>query len=130
MSRHDQWLLHSPQHKNAVLSEPIGQYVLPAVNSDTASLLSGSGSSIYAESIAGVPSMSGTSRMRAAPAITSGLKTAHTYTGANDTLFVQLQTPPQTSPTFMGGSKQRGNGAVTGRVILRCTEKLLSLIHI
>lgn len=124
MSRHDQWLLHSPQHKNAVLSEPIGQYVLPAVNSDTASLLSGSGSSIYAESIAGVPSMSGTSRMRAAPAITSGLKTAHTYTGANDTLFVQLQTPPQTSPTFMGGSKQRGNGAVTGRVILRCTEKL------
>lgn len=51
------------------------------------------------------------------------LKTVHTYTGASGKLLVQLHTPPQALPTYMGGSKSRGRGAVVGRVVLHCTDK-------
>ncbi|PKI82484.1 hypothetical protein MVES_003694 [Malassezia vespertilionis] len=59
-------------------------------------------------------------------------KTVHAYSGANGRLIVQyvhtaayqrLNTPPQASPTYMGGSQLRGRGALVGRLILRCTDK-------
>ena len=50
-------------------------------------------------------------------------KTTHTYRGADGKLLVQLFTPPQVSPTYMGGSKKRGRGAVRGRVVLHCVDK-------
>ncbi|WFC99837.1 hypothetical protein MYAM1_002583 [Malassezia yamatoensis] len=51
------------------------------------------------------------------------LKTIHTYTGATGKLIVQLMTPPQALPTYMGGSKARGRGSVVGRVRLVCNGK-------
>ena len=52
------------------------------------------------------------------------LKTVHTYSGAHGTLQVQLLTPPQASPTYMGGTHARGRGAMTGRILLECTSKM------
>ena len=52
------------------------------------------------------------------------LKTVHTYSGAHGTLRVQLLTPPQASPTYMGGTHARGRGAMTGRILLECTSKM------
>lgn len=48
----------------------------------------------------------------------AGLKRTHTYASGNGKVLVDLFTLPQRSPTFMGGSAERGRGAMTGQVIV------------
>lgn len=120
MNAHDPWVQQAMQ-KN-VLTAPLYQYAGPSQASGAALMPPGTDSTRYAESVP-------TRMLRSAPPSrrstrTNGaLKTVHSYTGANDTLFVQLHTPPQTSPTYMGGSKERESGAIHGRLILHCTDK-------
>ncbi|WFD36997.1 hypothetical protein MCUN1_003889 [Malassezia cuniculi] len=51
------------------------------------------------------------------------LKTVHRYSGVGGKLIVELLTPPQVAPTYMGGSKERGRGSLRGRIQLYCMEK-------
>ena len=120
MNAHDPWLPHA-MPKNA-LADPLYQYAGPSQASDSASILSGTGSTGYAESVPARVASSAPPSRRSTRS-NGALKTVHSYTGANDTLFVQLHTPPQTSPTYMGGSKERESGAIHGRLILHCTDK-------
>ncbi len=50
-----------------------------------------------------------------APGQASEPKTVHTYRGAGGRAVVELHTPPQRTPTYMGGSAERGRGAMIGR---------------
>ncbi|KDN53359.1 hypothetical protein K437DRAFT_271591 [Tilletiaria anomala UBC 951] len=45
-----------------------------------------------------------------------GLKTVHTYSGAGGRAILELHTAPQQTPTYMGGSVERGRGAMVGRL--------------
>ena len=120
MNAHDPWLPHTmPKH---ALSDPLYQYAGPSQASDSASILYSTGSTGYAESVPARVASSAPPSRRSTRS-NGALKTVHSYTGANDTLFVQLHTPPQTSPTYMGGSKERESGAIHGRLILHCTDK-------
>ena len=120
MNAHDPWLPHAMP--NNVHTDPLYQYAGPIQASDSASILSGTGSTGYADSVPGRVAGSAPPSRRSTRS-NGALKTVHSYTGANDTLFVQLHTPPQTSPTYMGGSKERESGAIHGRLILHCTDK-------
>ena len=120
MNAHDPWLPHTmPKH---ALAEPLYPYAGPSQASDSASILYSTGSTGYAESVPARVASSAPPSRRSTRS-NGALKTVHSYTGANDTLFVQLHTPPQTSPTYMGGSKERESGAIHGRLILHCTDK-------
>lgn len=134
MSHNDQRLVQSSPNAAAVLSTPMSQTLASHTKRPTSDAASVRAASIYS-------SGSTDGRTAAAPAIISAayptvpvnhsararpppeLKTVHTYSGATGKLLVQLHTPPQALPTYMGGSKARGRGSIVGRIILHCTEK-------
>ncbi|WFD31163.1 hypothetical protein MSPP1_002197 [Malassezia sp. CBS 17886] len=132
MSNRDQWLMSSQHNAANVLREPLDQMVGPkdarrgvAYSPSMYSMSPSGPPRHYAPSIAGStysqapPALNGA--LSAAPSMgpattnTQKFKTVHTYMGANGMITV--------SPTYMGGSKARGRGAVVGRVTLQCTEK-------
>ncbi|PWN26043.1 hypothetical protein BDZ90DRAFT_281014 [Jaminaea rosea] len=47
-----------------------------------------------------------------------GLKTVHSYAAGNGKVILDIHTLPQRSPTFMGGSAERGRGALQGQAVL------------
>lgn len=116
-----------------VLSNPMGQAFAPGAKRPQNDAASVYAPSMYSTSSADTRSLNYAQRAPYAAAPPGTLpvrgrqgpefKTLHTYTGATGKLLVQLQTPPQALPTYMGGSKERGCGAVVGRVILHCTDK-------
>ncbi|CAO1634836.1 unnamed protein product [Parajaminaea phylloscopi] len=48
----------------------------------------------------------------------AGLKKIHSYAASSGKVVVDIHTLPQRSPTFMGGSQERGRGALQGQVIV------------
>lgn len=124
MTGYEQQASHPSQSQNAIFQELSIYHPMPKPASDVASVMSASPSFMSDSTTGLAPSVSQTFHPNALSRSQSALQTTHSYTGANNTLFVQLQTPPQTSPTYMGGSKERGHGALSGRAILHCTDKL------
>ena len=134
MSYNDQRLVQSSPTATAVLSMPMSQTLASNAKRPASDAASVRAASIYS-------SGSTDTRSTVAPAIISAayptvpvnrgararpapeLKTVHTYAGATGKLLVQLQTPPQALPTYMGGSKARGRGSIVGRIILHCSDK-------
>ena len=47
-----------------------------------------------------------------------GLKTVHSYAAGSGKAILDIHTLPQRSPTFMGGSADRGRGALQGQAVL------------
>lgn len=48
----------------------------------------------------------------------AGFKRLHSYTAGNGKVVLDIHTLPQRSPTFMGGSAERGRGSLQGQVIV------------
>ncbi|WFD43782.1 hypothetical protein MPSI1_002446 [Malassezia psittaci] len=100
------------------------------MNSDAVSVRSMASSSAASNKLRAQPSLVlaspyavGIPNRSARKPVAPEMKTIHTYTGATGKLIVQLMTPPQALPTYMGGSKARGRGSVVGRVRLVCNGK-------
>ncbi|PWN24284.1 hypothetical protein BCV69DRAFT_310111 [Microstroma glucosiphilum] len=60
----------------------------------------------------------GGAALRAQKELARGLKRTHSYAANNGKVVVDLFTQPQRSPTFMGGSAERGRGAMNGQVVV------------
>ncbi|PWN92662.1 hypothetical protein FA10DRAFT_257118 [Acaromyces ingoldii] len=50
------------------------------------------------------------------------LKTRHSFASQNGRVLLDVSTPPQKTLTFMGGSQQRGTGAIKGKVTVHAQE--------
>lgn len=62
--------------------------------------------------------IAGGGALRAQKELARGLKRTHSYAANNGKVVVDLFTQPQRSPTFMGGSAERGRGAMNGQVVV------------